>query len=183
MLSRLRCARLRAARPLPVDVAAGPLGAERHYIVQCRSTWQLARKLEIHQPTLLRKNAHPTGMNLYENTAYRHQGATNYTSSSNPRAGKMGDVLDALSSGIAKIAASEPKTEPQFLVPDVPAEPASQLLTEKMLADRWVCLVARLQRWRTVGEGPQYLKIVGKVLYRLTDIEAYEEACLIRKAF
>jgi len=41
--------------------------------------------------------------------------------------------------------------------------------------------VARLQRWRTVGEGPQYLKIVGKVLYRLKDIEAYEEACLIRK--
>jgi hypothetical protein len=25
------------------------------------------------------------------------------------------------------------------------------------------------------------LKIVGKVLYRLKDIEAYEEACLIRK--
>ena len=36
---------------------------------------------------------------------------------------------------------------------------------------------------RTVGEGPQYLKIVGKVLYRLKDIEAYEEACLIRKMF
>ncbi len=52
---------------------------------------------------------------------------------------------------------------------------------EKMLADRWVCSVARLQRWRTVGEGPQYLKMVGKVLYRLKDIEAYEEACLIRK--
>ena len=56
-------------------------------------------------------------------------------------------------------------------------------IAEKMLADRWVCSVARLQRWRTVGEGPQYLKIVGKVLYRLKDIEAYEEACLIRKLF
>ncbi len=43
--------------------------------------------------------------------------------------------------------------------------------------------VARLQRWRTVGEGPQYLKIVGKVLYRVKDIEAYEEACLIFKVF
>ena len=52
---------------------------------------------------------------------------------------------------------------------------------EKMLADRWVYSVSRLQRWRTVGEGPQYLKIVGKVLYRLKDIEASEEACLIRK--
>ena len=107
--------------------------------------------------------------------------ATNNTSSSNPRAEKMGDVLDALSNGIAKAAAREPKPEP--LVPEVPTEPARQLLTEIMLADRWVCSVARLQRWRTVGEGPQYLKIVGKVLYRLKDIEAYEEACLVRKVF
>ena len=89
--------------------------------------------------------------------------ATNNNSSSNPRTEKM--------------------FEPQMLVPAVPAEPARQLLTEIMLADRWVCSVARLQRWRTVGEGPQYLKIVGKVLYRLKDIEAYEEACLIGKVF
>ena len=75
--------------------------------------------------------------------------ATNNTSSSNPRVENMGDVLDALSSGIAKTAANEPKFEPQHLVPEVPAEPARQLLTEKMLADRWVCSVARLQRWRT----------------------------------
>ena len=109
--------------------------------------------------------------------------ATNNTSSSNPRDEKMGDVLDALSSGIAKTAANAPKFEPKLLVPEVPAEPARQLLTEIMLADRWVCSVARLQRWRTVGEGQPYLKIVGKVLYRLKDIEAYEEACLIRKVF
>jgi hypothetical protein len=109
--------------------------------------------------------------------------ATNNTSFSNPRVKKMGDVLDALSSGVAKTAANEPKFEPQHLVPEVPVDPACQLLNEIMLADRWVCSVARLQRWRTVGEGPQYLKIVGKVLYRLKDIEAYEEACLIRKVF
>ena len=95
----------------------------------------------------------------------------------------MGDVLDVLSCGIAKTAANEPKFEPKLLVPEVAAEPARELLTEIMLAERWVCSVARLQRWRTVGEGPQYLKIVGKVLYRLKDIEAYEEACLIRKVF
>jgi hypothetical protein len=51
----------------------------------------------------------------------------------------MGDVLDALSSGIAKSAAREPKFEPKLLVPEVTAEPARELLTEKMLADRWVC--------------------------------------------
>jgi hypothetical protein len=109
--------------------------------------------------------------------------ATNNTASSNPRAEKMGDVLDGLSSGIAKTAASEAKLEPQCLLPESPAEPARQLLTEIMLADRWMCSVARLQRWRTVGEGPQYLKIVGKVLYRPKDIEAYEEACLVRRVF
>ena len=75
--------------------------------------------------------------------------ATNNTSFSNPRVKKMGDLLDVLSSGIAKTAANEPKFEPTLLVPEVPAEPARQLLTEKMLADRWVCSVARLQRWRT----------------------------------
>jgi hypothetical protein len=109
--------------------------------------------------------------------------AINNTSYSNPRAENMGDVLDALSSGIAKTTAFEPKPEPQRLVQEIPAEPARELLTEKMLAERWLCSVARLQRWRTVGEGPPYLKIVGKVLYRLKDIEAYEEACLIRKVF
>ena len=62
--------------------------------------------------------------------------ATNNTSSSNPLAEKMGDVLDALSSGIAKTAAFEPKLEPKLLVPEVPAEPTRELLTEKMLADR-----------------------------------------------
>ena len=108
--------------------------------------------------------------------------ATNKTSS-NPRAENMGDMLDALSSGIAKTAASESTPAPLLPFPEFPAEHARQLLTEIMLADRWVCSVARLQRWRTIGEGPQYLKIVGKVLYRLKDIEDYEEACLIRKVF
>jgi hypothetical protein len=70
--------------------------------------------------------------------------ATNNTSSSNPRAEKMGDVLVALSSGIAKTASRETKPKPQLLVPEVPAETARELLTERMLADRWVCSVARL---------------------------------------
>jgi hypothetical protein len=61
--------------------------------------------------------------------------ATNNTTSSNPRAEKMGDVLDVLSSGVAKTAAFEPKLEPKLPVPEVPAKPARQLLTEKMLAD------------------------------------------------
>ena len=92
-------------------------------------------------------------------------------------------MLDVLSNSIAKTAVREIHPELLLQAQEVPAEPSRDLLTEKMLADRWVCSVARLQRWRTVGEGPPYLKIVGKVLYRLKDIEAYEEASLVRKVF
>ena len=104
-------------------------------------------------------------------------------SSSIPLSESARDVLDVLASSVAKTAASETKPAPPHPASAVPAEPSRELLTEKMLADRWVCSVARLQRWRTLGEGPPYLKIVGKVLYRLKDIEAYEEASLVRKVF
>jgi hypothetical protein len=75
------------------------------------------------------------------------------------------------------------ETEPEPLAQSsaVTAAPRRELLTEKMFADRWACSVARLQRWHTVGEGPPYLKIVDKVLYRFKDIEAYEEASLVRR--
>ena len=107
--------------------------------------------------------------------------AHGHTSSATPRSESTRYVLDVLSNGIAKLEASRPTF--RIPVPDDPTGPNRELLTEKMLADRWVCSVARLQRWRTVGEGPPYLKIVGKVLYRLKDIEAYEEASLVRKVF
>ncbi len=107
--------------------------------------------------------------------------AADHMSSSNPRAESTRDVLDVLANSIAKTAARHTKPEPLPRAAEARAETSRELLTEKMLADRWVCSVARLQRWRTVGEGPPYLKIVGKVLYRLKDIEAYEEASLVRK--
>ena len=33
-----------------------------------------------------------------------------------------------------------------------------------------------LERWRWTGEGPAFLKIVGRVVYRLEDVEAFEQA-------
>ena len=45
----------------------------------------------------------------------------------------------------------------------------SGLLTEQLLAQRWFCSTSRLQRWRMDEKGPSYLKIGGKVLYRLED--------------
>jgi len=31
-----------------------------------------------------------------------------------------------------------------------------------------------LERWRWTGEGPRYMKVGGRVVYRLEDIEGYE---------
>ena len=49
---------------------------------------------------------------------------------------------------------------------------------QRNLAQRWGVSEATLERWRTEGIGPKYLKLGGRVLYRLVDIEAYESECL-----
>ena len=49
---------------------------------------------------------------------------------------------------------------------------------QKQLAARWSISEATLERWRSEGIGPKFLKLCGRVLYRLVDIEAYEESCL-----
>lgn len=47
------------------------------------------------------------------------------------------------------------------------------------LARRWKLSPRTLERWRWEGVGPQYLKVGGRVLYRLNDVEAFEVANLI----
>jgi hypothetical protein len=42
------------------------------------------------------------------------------------------------------------------------------------LARRWRISPRTLERWRWLNQGPCYLKIGGRVAYRLEDIEAYE---------
>ena len=51
-------------------------------------------------------------------------------------------------------------------------------LNQRQLADRWDISEASLERWRSEGIGPVYLKLQGRVLYRLEDIEQYEVQCL-----
>lgn len=46
------------------------------------------------------------------------------------------------------------------------------------LANRWSMNPKTLERWRWQGCGPKFLKIGGKVIYRLQDIEDYEAANL-----
>ena len=51
-------------------------------------------------------------------------------------------------------------------------------LSQKGLAERWRMSEATLERWRSDRIGPAFLKIRGRVLYRLIDIETFEVASL-----
>ena len=44
------------------------------------------------------------------------------------------------------------------------------------LARRWKLSPRTLERWRWLGQGPRHLKIGGRVVYRLDDVEAFEAA-------
>lgn len=49
-------------------------------------------------------------------------------------------------------------------------------LTQDELAKRWRISPRTLERWRWLRLGPQYLKIGGRVVYALEDVENFEAA-------
>jgi hypothetical protein len=53
------------------------------------------------------------------------------------------------------------------------------LLTEQQLAERWRVSQRTLRRWRSTARLPAHIRIghpvVGRVLYRLTDVLVFEE--------
>ncbi len=51
-------------------------------------------------------------------------------------------------------------------------------LNQRQLADRWDVSEATLERWRSEGIGPVFLKLQGRVLYRLEDVESFESDSL-----
>jgi len=53
---------------------------------------------------------------------------------------------------------------------------AIEHLSQKQLARRWGVKTCTLERWRQQGLGPLFLKINSKVMYRLEDVERYEQA-------
>jgi hypothetical protein len=44
------------------------------------------------------------------------------------------------------------------------------------LSRRWNISPRTLERWRWLKQGPAYLKVGGRVVYRLEDVEAFEAA-------
>jgi len=67
-------------------------------------------------------------------------------------------------------------------VPNIdPAEAAvsalfARHLNQDQLARRWSLSARTLERWRSHGKGPCYLRLGGRVAYRLEDVEAFEKA-------
>ncbi len=54
----------------------------------------------------------------------------------------------------------------------------TRFLKQQELADRWHMSPRTLEQWRYRGCGPLFLKIGGRVVYRLSDIDAFEAANL-----
>ena len=50
--------------------------------------------------------------------------------------------------------------------------------SQAQLARYWQLSEGTLERWRSEGIGPIFLKLQGQVRYRIEDISAYEEECL-----
>jgi predicted site-specific integrase-resolvase len=50
----------------------------------------------------------------------------------------------------------------------------TQHLNQIELARRWKISPRTLERWRWLGQPPRFLKIGGRVAYRIEDIEAFE---------
>ena len=48
-------------------------------------------------------------------------------------------------------------------------------LTQDELAERWRMSPRSLERWRCDGYGPDWLRMRGRVLYRIEDILAFEQ--------
>lgn len=51
---------------------------------------------------------------------------------------------------------------------------ATKHLSQIELAARWNISHRTLERWRWTGEGPKFIKLGGRVIYRLEDVEAFE---------
>jgi hypothetical protein len=49
-------------------------------------------------------------------------------------------------------------------------------LNQIQLARRWSISPRTLERWRWLRQGPDYLKLGGRIVYRVEDVEAFEAA-------
>ncbi len=67
-----------------------------------------------------------------------------------------------------------PKPQQRLSKDDADLAHGPRHLDQNELSRRWTISSRTLERWRWRHEGPAYLKIGGRVAYRLEDVEAYE---------
>ena len=58
------------------------------------------------------------------------------------------------------------------------ANPIGEVFTQTELAQRWRLSTATIERWRSDGVGPKFLKLRGGVRYRKEDVVEFEHTCL-----
>ncbi|EDP61039.1 hypothetical protein BAL199_29010 [alpha proteobacterium BAL199] len=51
-------------------------------------------------------------------------------------------------------------------------------INQMELAARWRISHRTLERWRWTGEGPKFVKLGGRVVHRLSEVEEYEQAMI-----
>ena len=76
-------------------------------------------------------------------------------------------VIDPFAGQDRAIACSENVSPPK-------SDRSTRHLNQIELSRRWTISPRTVERWRWMNEGPAYIKIGGRVAYRLDDIEAFE---------
>lgn len=74
---------------------------------------------------------------------------------------------------------TKPRKKKASKLPPTGITTDSALFTDQMLAARWHCSTSRLQYLRSTDQGLPYLKMLGRVLYRIEDIQAYEQQSMV----
>lgn len=91
--------------------------------------------------------------------------------SATPRSKPMASPLRKSASTISmQVQGARTGTSPGSDVEQSPIHHLNQI----ELARRWRVSHRTLERWRWRAKGPRYIKIGGRVVYRLADIEAFE---------
>lgn len=67
---------------------------------------------------------------------------------------------------------SEPETKGQTMTTILSKD---EYITESALAEMWGLKRNTLQKWRSAGVGPKFLKRVGRIVYRKQDIVEFEQ--------
>jgi hypothetical protein len=92
------------------------------------------------------------------------------------------DGLDQLALGDAsRKRPSAPRGSSVVARDDASPEAVHDLLTDAQLAVRWQLSRGTLANQRSQGRGPAYLKLAGRVRYRRSDVEAYEQAGFVSR--